>query len=333
MDSITHILLGASCAAALAPAAQRRAALAIGAALNTLPDLDVLVRYADPVADTTLHRSWSHSLLVLPWVALALWALLLAVWRPAREERARWFAVCVVTLLAHPLLDAFTVYGTQLWWPLAAPPVMISSLFFIDPAITLALLVGVVAAVWVRDRARARRWLAGGLGFCAIYLAWGLVAKADIERGVRAQLAREGLADAPVLSVPTPFNSVLWRVVVMTPDGYREGFRRVFAGAAPVRWTVHRSDRSVLGAVRDTWPVQRLHWWTGGFWTVRDRAGRLAVEDLRMGMEPDYIFRFVVAEHRAGALVPVKPSQQLPWPRLSSTRMAEMWRRAAADGE
>jgi inner membrane protein len=332
MDSITHVLLGASCAAVLAPVANRRAAMAIGAVLNTLPDLDVLVRYADPVANLTFHRSYSHSLLVLPWVALAVWALLLATWRPARAARGRWLAVCLVALLTHPLLDAFTVYGTQLWWPLESPPVMVSSLFIIDPAITVALLAGVIAAFRLRDPARARRWLVGGLAFSAAYLGWGVAAKADIEHGVRAQLAREGRRDAPVLTVPTPFNSILWRVVVMTPDGYREGFRRVFAGAADTRWSSHESDRGVLGAVRDAWAVRRLDWFTHGFWSVRVHADGLAIEDLRMGMEPDYIFRFIVAEHRDGALVPMQPSRQLPWPRLSSARLGEMWRRAAADG-
>ena len=40
MDSLTQIVLGASVAAAVVPAAHRRAALLAGAALGTLPDLD-----------------------------------------------------------------------------------------------------------------------------------------------------------------------------------------------------------------------------------------------------------------------------------------------------
>ena len=327
MDSVTHILLGASCAAVLAPPAQRRIAMLAGAVLNTLPDLDVFVRYGDPVADMTYHRSFTHSLFVLPVAALAIWALLRWTWQPAREAPARWLGICFLALLTHPVLDSFTVYGTQLWWPLDTPPVMASSLFIIDPAVTLPLLAGVVAAWRLSDPARGQRWLAGGLAVVVAYLGWGLVAKSDVERAVRAQLAGEGLGEAPVLSVPTPFNSILWRVVVLTPDGYREGFRRVFAGA-PTRWEAHRGDRAALGTLAGAWAVRRMDWFTHGFWTVRDHDGRLVVEDLRMGMEPDYIFRFVVAERRDGAWSAVEPPQQLPWPRLSSTRFAEMWHRA-----
>ena len=42
MDSLSQIVLGGAIAAAIAPAAHRRAALLAGAALGTLPDLDSL---------------------------------------------------------------------------------------------------------------------------------------------------------------------------------------------------------------------------------------------------------------------------------------------------
>ena len=76
MDSLSQIVLGGAVAAAIAPAGHRRAALLAGAALGTLPDLDALwlgFMAADRVAVMTEHRSSSHSLLVLPRVAAALW--------------------------------------------------------------------------------------------------------------------------------------------------------------------------------------------------------------------------------------------------------------------
>ena len=51
--------------------------------------------------------------------------------------------LCLVT---HPLLDAFTVYGTQILLPFSDYPVGWSTLFIIDPLYTLPLVVGVVAA-------------------------------------------------------------------------------------------------------------------------------------------------------------------------------------------
>ncbi len=65
MDSLTQALLGASVQGALLGRWQGRKALLYGAALGTLPDLDVLIDYGDPVAEMTYHRGFSHSLLVL----------------------------------------------------------------------------------------------------------------------------------------------------------------------------------------------------------------------------------------------------------------------------
>src|SRR5690606_15668561 len=52
--------------------------------------------------------------------------------RVAQAPR-RWFWAIQLALVTHPLLDAFTVYGTQLLWPLPLHPVMWASVFIIDP--------------------------------------------------------------------------------------------------------------------------------------------------------------------------------------------------------
>ena len=51
MDSVTQAALGAAIGGAIAPPGQRRKALLVGAALGTLPDLDVLVDYV-------IYLSW-----------------------------------------------------------------------------------------------------------------------------------------------------------------------------------------------------------------------------------------------------------------------------------
>ena len=128
MDSLTQIVLGGAVAAAIAPARHRRAALLAGAALGTLPDLDslpIMLASDDPVVLMTAHRSFSHSLFVLPLLGWLLWWLFRRYGRGrVAQAPARWFWAIQLALVTYPLLDAFTVYGTQLWWPLPVPPVM-----------------------------------------------------------------------------------------------------------------------------------------------------------------------------------------------------------------
>lgn len=328
MDSITHLFVGGAIAAALAPASQRRAALLAGAALNSLPDIDVLplMLSDDPITRMVCHRGMTHSLLVLPFVAWMLWA-----WFRTRGGRVaaapgRWFWIFQCALLVHPLLDAFTVYGTQLLWPLQVPPAMWSSLFIIDPVFSLCLIVPCVVAWFARERPLAQRALTVGLALSIGYLGLSQVAKWKVECEAERALATLGLQDAPRFSVPMPFNILLWRVVAMTPDGFVEGERSLVADHGPMQFHRYRSDVDALEAVRGHASVERLRWFNHGFMKAQRHGELLVLSDLRMGAEPDYSFRFAVARHNGTQWEEVSP-EQLRWPWEASRRLDAMWQR------
>ncbi|MCD9032683.1 metal-dependent hydrolase [Luteimonas sp. Y-2-2-4F] len=330
MDSLTQILLGASVAAAVVPARHRRAAMAAGAALGTLPDLDsfpLMLLTDDPVALMTLHRGLTHSLLVLPLVAWAIWAWFRRRGGRVAEAPRRWFWAIQLALVTHPLLDAFTVYGTQLLWPLPTPPVMWSSLFIVDPGYTVWLLAGVLVALWAGPRPLAGRALAVGLALSTAYIGWSLLAKALVDREAGRALAAAGLGDAPRFSVPMPFNTLLWRVVAMTPDGFVEGERSLVADRGPMRFRAHASDTAALRAAGDVPAVRRLAWFNHGFMKAQVQDGTLVLSDLRMGIEPAYTFNFAVAQRDGGAWRALAPPRQLPGALPRQDQLAVAWRR------
>ena len=328
MDSLSQLLLGAACTAACVPARQRRAGLLVGAALGTLPDLDIIPMsflQLDPVQQMTLHRGFSHSLFLLPLLALALWALLRR-WPPVREAPRAWLAGIALALLTHPLLDALTVYGTQLVWPLAPHPAMWSSLFIIDPLYTLPLLVGCGLGWALRRRPAGTRALLAGLILSTGYIGWSLLAKTLVEAEVRRSLAGSDHEDAPRFTVPMPFQTLLWRVVVMTPDGFLEGERSLWADSGPIRFRSYSSDTDALDAVRELPAVQRLLWFNRGFMKAEVREGQVVLSDLRMGAEPDYSFNFAVARVTNAGIEEIRP-EQLAWPWQVRRRLADMWDR------
>src|SRR5690606_32341673 len=298
MDSLTQIVLGGALAAAIAPPRHRRAALLACAALGTLPDLDSLpiaLLTDDPVALMVLHRGASHSLFVLPLLGWLVWALFRRRGGRVAASPKRWFWAIRAVLLTHPLLDALTVYGTQLLWPLPLRPVMWSSVFIIDPLYTIWLLAACIAAFFLRERAAAQRVLVAGLALSTAYLCWSLAAKVMVEREAGRALAAMGLADAPRFSVPTPLNTLLWRVVAMTPDGYVEGFRSLAADTGPMVFEGHRSNTQALAEARDIPAVRELAWFNHGFMRAQVVDGELVLSDLRMGSDPDYFFSYAVA--------------------------------------
>ena len=329
MDSLTQIALGAAVAATLAPAAHRRAALLAGAALGTLPDLDIIplqLLGLDPVANMTWHRGPSHSLLVLAPLGLLIWAVLRTRGGRVAAAPRRWLWAIVLALVTHPLLDAFTVYGTQLLWPLPLSPAMWSSVFIIDPLYTLPLLLACLVAWLGRERPGAQRALVLGLALSSVYLGWSLLAKGLVEREADRALVAQGLQEAPRFSVPMPFNTLLWRVVVMTPDGFLEGERSLVADAGPMRFRAYRSDVRALLGVGDYEAVRRLRWFNHGFMKAEQREGRLVLSDLRMGAEPDYGFRFAVAEREGRGWREIAPTQ-MAWPWTARRRLAGLWTR------
>ncbi len=325
MDSISQAVLGASVAAVVAPAGYRRRALVLGACLGTLPDLDVFLDYGDAVKNFTYHRGFSHSLFVLAPLSVIIWLTLRRFWSDIRESQYRWLAAIALALITHPLLDAHTAYGTQLLWPLNVSPTMWATIFIIDPAYTLPLIVGVLlAAVWPQRR-RANLALHAGVWISCSYLAWTWMAQAIVNDHAAKSLEAISISNAVVFSTPTPLNSLLWRVVVRTEDGYLEGFDSLVIDEGPIVFAPINSDQKSLEDASDIWTVARLRWFTQDFVKAEAINDRLIISDLRMGQSPDFVFRHVVAS-RHGLRWQKVTSELLPFS-FGDRSLAETWNR------
>lgn len=325
MDSLSQAVLGASVAAVAAPRGHRRKALLLGAALGTLPDLDVFIDYGDAVRNFTQHRGFSHSLFVLIPVSVLLWLGLKRWWSPAREAPNRWLAAILLALVTHPLLDAHTAYGTQLLWPLDVAPAMWATLFIIDPLYTLPLTIGVIAAALWPQGPRAGTTLHIGLAASTAYIAWSWIAHAIVMNHARSSLAAQGIAYEAIFITPTPLNTLLWRVVPRTEDGYLEGVDSLLLDEGQIVFEKHAAGRSLLSAASDIWSVTRLRWFAQEFVKAELVDGRLIVSDLRMGNTPNFVFSHAVAEYRNGEWQEV-PTELQPFS-FGDRQLAEVWQR------
>ena len=91
MDSITQAVLGAAVGEATLGRRVGHKAPLWGALLGTLPDLDVLYPFADPVSAFTWHRGPSHSIFVLAALTpLVVW-LILKLHPGTLEQRRGWY--------------------------------------------------------------------------------------------------------------------------------------------------------------------------------------------------------------------------------------------------
>lgn len=295
MDSLSQFALGS----ALGVAAMGRRTSAWKAALwggiaGTIPDLDVFIEHGDPLRNMTFHRAESHSLLYLTLCAPIL-AVAVAKLHGQMQHFKRWWLALWLALITHPWLDWMTIYGTQLGIPFTHTPFGLGSMFIIDPLYTLPLLVGIAAALITRSD-RGIAWNRWGLGLSCAYLAWSAGAQWRVEHIAEQSLAKAGINAEQILATPAPFNTVLWRIVAMTRDGYVEGFYSFLDDDTDVPFERHNSGQELRGALANIWGIERMRWFTRGFYSLTERDGRAVITDLRMGQEPNYVFAFAVAE-------------------------------------
>ncbi|WP_449432982.1 metal-dependent hydrolase [Pseudomonas putida] len=301
MDSLTQALLGAALQGTVLGRIQGRRSLLYGAALGTVPDLDVVIHYADPVSQMTYHRGFSHSLFVLTGLALLLaWLVNWLAQRrwPARGATLpRLFLAFWLVLVTHPVLDAFTVYGTQLFWPLPFTPLSWAAVFIIDPLYTLPLLVAVVYAAIRGPAGRALRLLSLALAFSTAYLGFGVASRMAAEHRFEAALDQQGIVVIAVRAVPFAFNSLVWRVLAKTADGhYYEGISSGFDRDPPEMQYLSRNPE-LSKALAGVPLHERLRWFTDDWLRYDEVDDALVVSDLRMGIPGNYTFRFNMA-HR-----------------------------------
>ncbi|HMN21479.1 MAG TPA: metal-dependent hydrolase [Ottowia sp.] len=306
MDSLTQLVLGA----AVSVAVMRRRTAVWKAALwggvaGTLPDLDVLVSHGDPILNMVLHRAESHALFWLTLFSVPFGWLVARVQGQMALLRWWWLAMWLA-LITHPLLDAFTVYGTQLLLPFSNHPVALGSVFIIDPAVTLPWLVGLAVALVCRGDARGQRANLWGLAVGTAVLLVGVGLQARVDGLARTSLAQQGVVPERVLVTPAPLSMLLWRVVAVQGDAYHEGFHGLLDAPGPMHFVRHDRGARHEAAVANIDGAQRIRRFSHGFYKLHESAaGRLVITDLRMGQEPHYSFAFAVA--RRGS-----PFQALP---------------------
>ncbi len=326
MDSVTQIALGAAVGhAVLGHRVGYRAAL-WGALCGTLPDLDVFISMGGPVADFTYHRSFSHSLIVLTLITPIIAWLISKLHPSTVQHKKGWHWLVFLSLTTHPLLDSFTIYGTQLFWPILETPVGLGSIFIIDPLYTLPLLMGVIIALTLKRKpVLAQRFNQAGLVISTLYLGWSLTAQFQVKRIAEESLASTHPPTSALLVTPAPFNTLLWRIVAMDNTGYHEGYYSLLDKEPKITFTHYSSDNHLLDDLQQHWPVRRLTWFTKGFYKVEHLDDAIAMTDLRMGAEPDYVFRFKVGTISNPHPKPA-PDERLHMPR-NWERVPDMIRR------
>ena len=329
MDSLTQIVLGAAVGEAVLGNKVGNKAPLFGAIAGTIPDLDVLARFfVDTVTATEWHRGFSHSILFsVLFAPLFGWL----VWKLFRKKEATWREwswLFFWGLFTHPILDAFTTWGTQLFWPFKTR-LAFQNIFVIDPLYTLPFLVFLLLAIrHKRGSPKRRKWNKLGLIVSSGYLLLTLILKGISYKVFIDNLEEQGIEYVQLSTRPTPFNTVLWTANIDTKDAYLIG-NYSFLDSQPVQFKSYPKNHEFLGNLVTNDKVARLIAITEGWYSVTKEEGGLYFNDLRFGLmsmeenETKFAFAYKLDSNEGEVTVTETPKV----PGDAKVLLASLWKR------
>ncbi|MEE2628136.1 MAG: metal-dependent hydrolase [Candidatus Latescibacterota bacterium] len=340
IDTVTQLTLGAAVGeAVLGRRAGRRAAL-WGAVAGMTPDLDVLFGvFTSETTQLGIHRGLSHSFLFATLGCLAGGRLTSYIHAALDIGWRDWSKLWFWGLLTHSLLDAFTLYGTQLFNPFSDYPVALSTIFIIDPLYTLPLLILLLMALGHPPGARARRRLnAAGLIISSSYLlltgANALHVRAQFTEG----LAQNNIAHQRLFATPTPLNNILWMGIAESEDALYVGLYSLFDAESPTHFRRIEKNAALINPYKTHRPLRRLNWFSRGYYRATVENDEIFYHDLRFGRsdlwldaEGDYIFSFRLLRDPDNPNQMIDLAQQTPAFALSGELLSRFWRRIKGD--
>lgn len=333
MDSLTQIVLGAAVGEAVLGKKVGNKALLWGAIGGTIPDLDVFVGgFYDTVTELDIHRGFSHSILFSLLLAPVLGYLVHKLYQHKNEANWKdWTLLFFWSLFTHPLLDSFTTWGTQLFWPLDLR-IAFHSIFVIDPIYTLPFLICTIALMFFkRDSQTRRRLNRFGIFFSSAYLLITLLIKTHVNEHIADSLRRQGISYERFQSRPSPLNTILWSANIETDSSFLITYYSLFDKANDISFKEVPKNKHLQTKVENEYDFQRLVFLTKGYYTLEKKEDTLIMNDLRFGQlkgwdknDQEFVFTYQLYRTENGKLkVDRKPNNM----RKAKAAIDALWER------
>lgn len=302
MDSLTQIVLGASVAEATLGKKIGNKAILLGAIAGTIPDLDIVTRFfVDDLTASVMHRGFSHSL-IFPFVAAPIlaWILKKIYYNYSDVSFNDWFKMFFLAIITHPLLDAQTTWGTQLFWPFEWR-IAVENIFIIDPIYTLPFLTFLILTAF-QDKLSKKRRLFNSLGLIisSAYLLVTLSFKGVAHYNIAKGLEENNIEYKDINTRATYFNSILWSSQIELEDSYIFTYYSLFDKSKPIFTKKFPKNHNMLQPFIDEKKIQQLIILSNGHYLMTNENDELIFWNLKLGLKgfdenaSPYIWSYVI---------------------------------------
>ena len=283
MDLITQGILGAAIGQVGFQRDFGKKALVYGTFIGMLPDADVLSRLSsDMCAEMLHHRGITHSLFFAPVVSPIMAHFLNKIHKS--NNFSAWLWLCFWALITHPLLDVFTVYGTQLLAPFSTHRFSFCAIHIVDLFYSIPLLLSVIIGFFIKKNLRFSQILSAiMLLLTSCYLFTGIILRdLDISYALKKFSNCRKIESFPIGN--------FWRKIVVEEDQrIHIAFRGIVTGSSrgPLWHTFEKADVSKkLMAKRE---VKIFYWFTDGWVLPVCEGNSLMLRDIRFGGQKDIL--------------------------------------------
>lgn len=304
-------------------------ALLWGAVAGTIPDLDVVWRFfADTITATEMHRGFSHSIVFSVLAAPLFGWLVHQIKKRPDVGWQGWSKLFFWGLFTHPLLDAFTTWGTQIFWPFDWR-VAFNSIFVIDPLYTLPFLACVIMVAF-KKRGSLSRKRANNLGIylSSGYLVLTLFLKWTAHTKIAEALEKQEIAYTQISTRPGLMNTILWNANIDTQNAYLIGDFSFLDTQEP-RFMSYPKNRALSQEIDQTQGVERLIDIAQGWYITEMKESVWYFNDLRFGLipidpeNPQFVFRYKLEQKERDVIA----TEDRPKPENGKALMRALWKR------
>ena len=330
MDSLTQIVLGAAVGEAVLGRKIGNKAILWGAIAGTIPDLDVLVNlFTDKLTANEMHRGFTHSIIFCVLAAPIFGWLISKIYKKQEATWKDWSKLMFWGLFTHPILDAFTTWGTQLFWPIAYK-VSFKNIFVVDPLYTLPFLICVIAVMFYqRSNPKRKKINLLGIYISSAYMIITLLLKWHTYGVFQKSLDKQGITYTEIQTKPTALNTILWNANIDTDDSYLIGNYSLFDKDKDVNFFEFKKNHHLLAPYKNDPVIDRLKKLTQGWYTVQKTEEKLYLNDLRFGLmgvnenSEEFVFRYELTTED-GKLI---AKQTDPNSKDAAPLLKELWNR------
>lgn len=249
-------------------------------------------------------------------------------------NKGDWMVFFFWGLFTHPILDCFTVYGTQLFSPFTKWRVAWSTISVADPMYTVPFLICLIIASFYAKESRRRRVINYiGLGLSCGYLLFTIVNKQVVTHIFKTSLAEQGYTYNEMMATPTILNNVLWYGIAKSDDTVIFGKYSYFDSDRDITFYEEPIGEHLIADIKRTREIGTLTWFSDDFYQVIERGDTLQFNDMRYGRfndeddNPDnYIFNFKLIRRGPGK-VEMLESQGGPPPGNEGEIFSALWKR------